>query len=446
MELTDNILSVEEAITNAYSADLSLSLNREEMTYLIGIHVYLKYQGEMTLTTSTLKSLYSRINTLVFGEDETVDRRAAATIVKLREQSLISKMGGVEGDLYALSSLGQAIGQHWEKKELLTRQNLNIYTSHLRLLLDELLTYARAGGDSEYWNTKICLPLHEIVAEIITCIRHRQEGMKRIQSEIEKEIVDKLRSGWVEAIDACEGMLQKTGTTINELHTLLLQEADSLLSALDDLAGLAQAAGERGSMEAIENVQTQIETIRQWATFSLEEWSQYYHHVHDFIRVTVRADPNREITYRLRDAIQVYFSIPWTFSVRQSQPHFQLREGEFTRAVEPVKITKISHTEVEDAAPINKKLVDEVIREVDEALAATGAANLLTILKKLLPKMTQSETYSIAGEMVRILAERGYPVPLVNTCWTNIQDNMELQDLTVIKSVSPMTPGGADGK
>lgn len=127
MSLLDNRMSVEEAITNAWSANLSLSLNKEEMTYLIGIHVYLKYQKETTLTSSTLKSLYARINTLIFREDETAERRASATIVKLREQALLSKMGGVEGDLYVLSPLGQAIGQHWEKTELLTRQNLNIY-------------------------------------------------------------------------------------------------------------------------------------------------------------------------------------------------------------------------------------------------------------------------------------------------------------------------------
>lgn len=187
MEFNDQ-MSVEEAITNAYPANLSLSLNREEMTYLIGIHIYLKCLKETTLTTNTLKSLYSRINTLVFGEDETVDRRSTAMIVKLREQSLISKMGGVEGDLYVLSALGQAIGKHWEKTELLTRQNLNIYTSHLRLLLDELVENARMGGDSDFWHIMISLPLHEIVAELINCIRHRQEGMKRLQTDIEKEI------------------------------------------------------------------------------------------------------------------------------------------------------------------------------------------------------------------------------------------------------------------
>jgi chromosome partition protein MukF len=353
--------------------------------------------------------------------------------VKFREQSLISKMGGVEGDLYVLSSLGEAIGKHWEKTQLLTQQNLNIYTSQLRLLLDELLVHARSGGSDDFWTDRITLPLREIVAEIINCIRHRQEGMKRVQSEIEKEIVEKLRSGWIEAIDACEGMLQKTGATISELHTLLLQEADSLLSALDELASLAQSARQRECMDAIDSVQSQIETIRQWANISLEEWSQYYNHVHDFIRVTVRADPNREVTYRLRDAIQIFFNILWTFPVRQSQPLLQLREGPFSPPTSPVEITgMISHAVIDDSQETDNSLLEAVAKEIEESLAATGKASLVSILMKRIPEMDLPKIYCIAGDMVRMMAERGCPSPFVNVSWTNVMDNIQMQDLTVL--------------
>ncbi|MHC1698993.1 MAG: hypothetical protein AB9919_13225 [Geobacteraceae bacterium] len=434
METENNQISVESAIASAYSADMSISLDRIEMTFLVGIHAFLKSQKETTITVGTLKNLYNRINTLIFGHEENAERRAMSTITKLREQSFISKMGGVEGNLYVLSPLGQAIGQHWEKTELLTQRNLNIYTSQLRLLLDDIVEHAKAGGDDMFWHERVSLPLREIVAEIIDCIRHRQDGMRRVQADIEREITEKLRSGWAEAIEVCENMLKKTGAAIKELHTLLLQETDNLLAAMDILAALAQEARQRDSMDAVETVQSQIETIKKWADHSAAEWTKYHGNVLSFINTTVRSDPNRNIAYRLRDAINVYFTIPWTFSVCRADQYLCLREGAFIRQSDPIDITgKISRAEVSENQDADNTLLNNVIFEIEKSLTETGAASLITILRKFMPELTMGQTYALAGELVALLAERGYPFPLENNIWTEVDNCISLQDLTVLK-------------
>lgn len=434
--------SIEEAITNAYSSNFSLNIEREEMAFLIGIHVFLKIQKETTISEGTLKDIYSRINTLIFGDESTVERRARNSIARIREQSLISRVGGLDGNPYVLAPLGMAIGQHWEKADRYTKQSLVIYTSQLRVILENIRKNAETGGIVEHWQDTVCIPLQEIIVEIINCIRHRQDGMTRVQEGIKGEITEKLRGDWFEAIVACEEMVKKTGEAITELHTLLMQETDNLISIIEDISEYAQIALQHEALEAAESVQNQLEAIREWANASLEDWSKYYSNVHNFIRVMVRTDPNREASHRLREAISAHSDMSWTLRVMQPEPCWQLREGEFKKIEPSIEITgKVARAEISLAQPVDTSIMNAVVTRVEIELNENGVSSIQPILRDIADKVSLPDLYQIAGELVEIMAIRGQPHPFNGIPWAEVIGSVQVQNLTVVKKSNQSRKG-----
>lgn len=438
--------SVEEAITNAYSSNFTLNIEREEMAFLIGIYAFLKVQKDAIISEATLKDIYLRINTLIFGDESTVERRSRNSIARLREQALISRVGGLDGNPYVLAPLGQAIGQHWEKADRYTKQSLVIYTSHLRVILENIRKDAETGGSAEHWADTVCIPLQEIIVEIINSIRHRQDGMTRVQEGIKEEITAKLRADWFEAIEACEEMVKRTGEAITELHTLLRQETDNLISIIEDIAEFAQIARQHDALEAAESVLNQLEAVREWANVSLEDWSKYYINVHNFIRVMVRTDPNREASHRLREAISAHSGLSWTFRVMQPEPCWQLREGEFKKLEPAVEITgKVARAEISLAQPVDNSLMDAVVSRVESELSEQGVSSIQPILQDIADKVSPSDLYQIAGELVEIMARRGQPHPFNGIPWTEVIEPVQVQNLTVVKTSSQSRKGPEHG-
>ena len=148
-------ITIEEAVTSAYSSNFSLSLDAKQMAFLIGIFIFSRQQKEPSLTPGNLQNIFGRINALVFGDEETVERRANNAITHLREQGFISKLETAGGSQYVLSNLGRAVGQHWEKTDTLTRQSLVLYTSHVRVVLNEILDAAKKGGSEDFWRENV---------------------------------------------------------------------------------------------------------------------------------------------------------------------------------------------------------------------------------------------------------------------------------------------------
>lgn len=425
-------MTIDEAVSSAYSSNYSLSLDTKQMAFLIGIFIYTKYYKDASLTTSSLQGIYNRVNTLSGGDEETVERRANNAITNLREQEFIKKISSPDGNQYVISPMGRAIAQHWENADQLTQQSLVLYTSHVRVVLDEIREVAKQGGDDSVWTEKIYLPLREIVSEIINSIDRRQQGMTQAQKRIEKEISEKISARWLDAIGVCEEMLSTTGAALDELHTVMLSQVDLILNVLEELADLALMARQHQSHEAVESIQSQMETIRLWANSSHEDWSKYYRNVHDFIRLHVRADPQRQAAHRVKEAIQQISATPWTFSVPYPGYYYQLREGEFVRPMTALDVTgKVSRATIEDSKPVDRTLFNEILQEVELQIRDSGKASLVTIVQKFLPKLDSAEMYKVAGELVTVLTDRGNPMPFVVMDWTPLFGNVKVQDLTI---------------
>jgi chromosome condensin MukBEF complex kleisin-like MukF subunit len=213
----------------------------------------------------------------------------------------------------------------------------------------------------------------------------------------------------------------------------MLSETDSIINVLEEISEYALLTSQHQCLDAVETVQAQMETIRQWSDASHEEWSRYYRNVHDFIRLHVRADPNRQAAHRVKEAIQKLAITPWTFSVPKPENFYHFREGEFTRPITPLTVTgKVSRPAIEDSKPIDQTLLNDIKREIGIQISETGKASLVAILQKYTPELDSSERYKAAGELVTLLAAQDYPVAPMNLDWVPLCDNIQVQELTVI--------------
>jgi|LGVF01.2.fsa_nt_gb chromosome condensin MukBEF complex kleisin-like MukF subunit len=426
--------TIDEAVTKAYSSNFNLFLDIKQAAFLIGIYVFIKYSTEPSLNPGDLQNIFSRVNTLIGGEEETIEIRCSNAINHLRNQELIGLVSGLGGKEYVLTTLGRAISDHWENKDLMTQQSLVAYTNHVYVALSGIREDVKRSKEDPAEAEMAAIKLREIVPDIINNIDRRQQGMAKAQKKIEKMISEKLSADWSEATEACEEMLRTTGTALEELHTIMLSQTDLILAVLDEISDYAQINRHMLIMNAAQSIHNQMETIRQWSNTAHEDWSQYYKNVHDFIRRHVRVDPKRQAAERIQTAIREFSSHQWTIAVPDPPPFYNFRVEEFTPTSEPIDITGlVSRPPIEDTKPADRNLVKDIIKEVKSQIAATGSASLITILQKMMPGMNSAQLYSASGELVTILAEYGIPVSNMVVDWHPLTKSIAIQDLTVLK-------------
>jgi chromosome condensin MukBEF complex kleisin-like MukF subunit len=425
-------MSVEEAITSVYENDICISLDREMMAFLVGTYIYSRRTVEHSMSEADLKDIFSLIDSLAAGDEETLERRGNNAINRLKEQGFFAKIEMVGGAAYVLTALGKAVAQHWEDSENITNRSLIHFAGELRLRLEQIMKAVLSGGSEQHWLEKVELPMRETISELINSIDRRQQGMATAQKKIQKTISDRISSDWLDGIDACEKLLTTTGAALEELHTIILRETDSIQELLAEIGEHCLEARQKESAEAVDVIQTQMEMVRNWAEFSFNEWSRYFHSVHDFIRINVRTDPNRHLADRIKKSIQAYENKPWAFSVVRPPHYFHLREDAFEQPIEEVDVTGyVKRTEIEDAAPIDNSLLNKVHQEVSTRLEREGSVNLVSILRDLLPELDRQDAFLVAGELVKFMANQGSVYPLTERNWSRVGGHYQFQDLTI---------------
>ncbi|GEM_PF-3260629 len=434
--------TVEEAVTSAYENNICLSLDRETMAFLIGIYVYARRpDSEPTMSASDLKEVFRLINLLTSGEDETFERRSNNAINRLKEQGMIARLDLIGGASYVVTPLGRAVGEHWASIENISERTLIHYATELRLRLEQVLEAANNGGDEQHWQDNVVIPLRETISELVSSLDRRQHTMAAAQKKIQRTISERISADWLSGIEACEKMLGTTGSALEELHSIILRETNSIQEKLGQITDCSLTAHMVDAVEAAETVQGQMEAVRNWADCSFEQWSQYFHRVHDFIRISVRTDPNRHRADRIKRAILFYDQRPWTIAVPDIPCYVHIREESFVQPTEEIEVTgHVNRPLIEPAVPPNKTLLNKVKAETALRLERDGGARLSEIFNDLAPGLSRDEAFSVAGELVSVLASSGRIPINMEREWKSVVGGYDLQEFVVVT-----TPGGADG-
>jgi chromosome partition protein MukF len=428
-------LNVAAIIARTWSMAFTLQLDREDAAFLAGIHAWLAINPDPTVDEDQLRNIYRIVSEVAHGDLSTVTQRATSAIARLREQRLMVRAdtaGIVRGGDYSLSRMGTAIAEWFGEQEGLTRQSLEVMMTRIRADLGQIKLAAEEGGDCEHWETLVSGPLRLTVAGLIEAIDRRQQGMDVQQEEIRERIGAMLEESWFEAVRSCDELLGSTSGALQELHRALMHEVEGMSSLLNEIEELCEDAAQDESVEAVAHVRRQMERIVAWGESRFAAWSEYYQNVHEFIRSVVSVDPERAVRTRLRDRLKDYGRpAPWFLNVAEQPPYKHLRDLDREQSIQQVEGKWRSAGDALEEARFVQSLLDRLEGELLLRLRQEGQADLLEILRRLLPDHNFHELYGLAGDLAEWLVRRGAPQPLRESCWQQLGKGIEIQNLTV---------------
>ncbi len=433
-------LSVADTVARAWSAGFSLSLGREDATFLAGVHAWLVVNPDPVLDEGQLREVFRIVSEVANGDPATLGLRATNAIARLREQHLLVRAdtaGIAQGGEYTLTQLGKAVVEWFTAQEGLTRQSLEVMMTRIRADLVQVKAAAEVDGDQEHWTIQVTEPLRLTVAGLIEIIDRRQRGMDEQQQAIRERIGQMLEEGWFQAVHSCEQLLDTTSHTLHELHRALMHEADGVIQLLTEIDELAERARQTPVTEAVARVRNQTERINAWGESRFQAWSEYYQTVHDFIRSVVRVDQDRAIRYRLRDAIKGYGEPTWMLYGVQQPAYRHLREPEAASETARVERQHRDRGALVEDSPLEVSWLERLAAELDTCLEQEGRASLVAIIRRLLPDHPRDELFVLAGELVEWLLQRGRPEPARELRWQAVGEDIEIQDLVVYRHSPP---------
>jgi chromosome partition protein MukF len=429
-------LNIAEIVARTWSLNFTLQLDSEDAAFLAGVHAWLSNNPDPTVDEDQLRNIYRIVSEVAHGDPSAVTQRATSAIARLREQRLMVRTdtaGVVRGGDYSLSRMGNAIAEWFGEQEGLTRQNLEVMMTRIRADLGEIKLAAENDGDRPHWETKVVGPLRLTVSGLIEVIDRRQQGMDVQQEEIRERIGLMLEETWFEAVRSCEALLASTSGALHELHRALMHEIEGMTSLLNEIEEISEDAAQVEAVEAVAYVRRQMERISAWGQSRFTAWSEYYQNVHEFIRSVVSVDPDRAVRTRLRDGLKEYGRpVFWFLNVADQPPFRHLRENDRQEPVQKVERKLSSLVPIMEETVSAESPAVRLREEILDELRLQGHADLLVILRGLLPGGNVHDLYALAGNLAEWLVREGTPEHVRAAAWEQLGMGIEIQNLKVL--------------
>lgn len=428
--------SVPEVVKRIYQGGFKLTINRLDASFLMGITTYLELQQSFVLTSSELERIYAIVNDVSQGVVESLPQRTHTAINRLLKNQLIMRVdGGGMGQIprFDISSLGKAIIDHLSRNETLNRQNLTIITGKIVSTLSEIRKSLYSSGSDQFWEESVRLPIQHVVAELIAAIEKRQKGLDLEQEEVRNRISHLLDKDWLEALVSCEELLETTSTTLQELYQTLLSENSAIKQGLNEIYDTADQAGQESILTVIDGIYVRLDQLEQWGKERVSSWSQYYRRVNDFLQSIVRFDPNREMSQRLLESIQVYSASPWHLNVLEPPVYLTLKETQVTGDKRRVSRKLSDQPDLQEEDDDGNLVLDLMIEEIKARLDADQPINLIEIVRLFLKDHPLEKVYPHIGVVIDLILKEIDQRPLSARSWEKPLEELqfELQNLVI---------------
>ena len=411
---------------------VSIELKTLDLCFLAGLYLRAEDEALASFNEDALVDMFEQMCDVADPDADRPRTRAAHTIQKLREQRMLARIDGMgivrSGD-YALAGLATAIIESYVADEALTREDLTLLTGTLRTELSKALASAKRADTDEAWGLSVVGPLRVTARELIGGIERRQRGLDSQQEEVQAEISELLQADWFGAIERCQSLLDTTTKTLRELDEVLLGDADHLIWLLQDIQALASEAGQGESERSVQRVIEQIDRVGIWAGARQGAWSDYYQHVHRYLRDVVRLDPGRALSQRLRDQIAAWPTKPFSLLAAEAPP-IQLLGSVDAKIERPSVVRPVTDRE---ATPdlVDAEDVDAAIESLVVAVLATGGTSLSEITDRVLSSFPADMHYLVTGLVAGVLGRVARVRSDYERAWKPVTPSLELEEWDV---------------
>ena len=414
--------------------NVALSLSTGDLCFLAGLYLRADRAALASFEEEALVAMFEEICDIVDPAADNPRKRATHSIQRLREQRMLARVDGAgivrEGE-YALTRLAAAVVEYYLADEALTRESLTLLTGTLRAQLAQILAQARRARTDDEWRTNIVAPLRVTVGDLVAGIERRQRGLDSQQEEVQNEIAQLLQADWFGAVDRCQMLLDTTTDTLRELNEVLLRDAHHFVALLQDVQTLASEAARVEAEEAVQRVIEHVDRISAWGSARQRAWSEYYQHVHRYLRDVVRLDPERALSQRLRDqasnwsAQRFYFTVAHEGWIRLMRP----LEARIDRPT-------ITRERVDHDVDLDWVDNEDGLAELEAAVRAAfdaGVTELSAVTARVLEAVPASVHYIAAGRVAQIVARLARVESEHERPWIGVRE-LEIEEWKVEES------------
>ncbi len=411
---------------------VNLDIKTVDLCFLAGLYLRADKAALASFEEDVLVDLFEQVCEVVDPGAENPRKRATHAIQRLREQRMLARVDGAglmrAGD-YALTRLAAAVVEYFLTDEALTRESLTLLTGTLRAQLAEILGNAKKANGEDAWRANVVGPLRVTVAELVSGIERRQRGLDAQQEEVRAEIAKLLQADWFSAVDQCQALLDTTTSTLRELNEILLRDTHHFVALLQDVQALATAAENSDAEAAVQRVIEHVDRIAAWGNARQRAWSDYYQHVHRFLRDVVRLDPDRALSQRLRDQTAAWPDRPFYLVVAHA-PSIRLLRALEARVERPPVGRPYSEREADpewvDPENVHADIDALVVRALDDK-----ASTLADISMHVLPQLPQSLHYAATGRIADAVGRFAHVTSEHERPWASISSQLEIEDWSV---------------
>lgn len=423
----------------AFARDqVTLDLKTVDLCFLAGLYLRADKAALVSFDEDTLIDLFEQICDVVEPGAENPRKRATHALQRLRDQRMLVRVDGaglVRAGDYTLTTLAAAVVRYFLADETLTRESLTLLTRTLNVQLAEVLAAAKAAKGDADWRTGVCGPLGITVAELVSGIERRQRGLDAQQEEVQAEIAKLLQADWFSAVDRCQRLLGTTTRTLNELNEVLLRDTQLFVLLLLEVQELATRAEQEEAEGAVQRVIEHVDRIAAWGSVRQQAWSEYYRHVHRYLRDVVRLDPERALSQRLRDQTAAWSASPF-FLVTAHAPSIRLLRPLEARVERPPVTRPSAEREAEPEAAEPEDIHADIEALVIQAIEE-GAASLAATTAKVLAALPESLHYAATGSVADAVARLARITGEHERPWAPVLGRLEVEDWTVLGREKP---------
>jgi chromosome partition protein MukF len=413
---------------------VALTLETVDVCFLAALHLRSEVMAAVELDEDVLVDVFEQICDLVDVGAENPRKRATHAIQRLRDQRLLARVDGagfVRAGTYALTSLASAIVEFYLEDDRLTRESLALLTGAVIGSLGEIRSAARQARSAEDWQASVVAPLRITVGDLVAGIERRQRGLDAQQEEIQRQIGALLETGWFEAVQQCQEILESTTRTLRELNEVLLRDSHQIQTLLQELLALASTAEMPEVEDAVGRVVENVDRMAAWGLARQDAWSKYYRFAHRFLRDVVRLDPARALSRRLVEQLRQWPADPFFLVAANEGRIAVLRpiEARIDRpVVEQTRRDRERAPEAVDAAEDDENLEPLVL----QALHA-GASELSDVTARVLVQLPEVRRYAAAGTVAALVATHAEPKAARPRPWTPIDETLQIEDWTLAR-------------
>ena len=427
-------MNVPEAVSQAYNTGLQLSLNREDIAFIAGIHTYVDISHHNSLEAADLEKVYAIVNEVSHGNHDSLTQRGQRAVEQLLKNQLLLRIdgGGIsQHPVYDITQLGKAIVGFLTTHQKLTRQNLTIITSRIIGFLADIRISLETSGTARFWEEKVQIPLDCIVGELLGAIEKRQRGLDLEQKEVREQISTLLEKSWMNALESCKTLLETTSETLQELYRTLLVENTTIKQGLNEIYEQAESHDQFQVLETIDTIYHRLDQLEQWGKERVSSWSQYYRRVNDFLQSIVRFDPNRELSENLKEQIRTYPENPWYLKVIDPEVYRTIRELTLPSPKRRVVRTITDHKPAEETDDDGNLILDLLIADTKNRLQHNQKLDLIELIKPYFKEYTLDQIYPHIGTLIDLLLKESKESPQGNPKWEKplVDLEFEMQNL-----------------